>query len=127
MKKNPSTVSSRLTNRPEGSQILPRVEESFLLKCLAEILGLEKDLEVMKINLSLREDFNLIDAYALLDVKGKSTVSRTEMRNALLSFKVCMTDDDLDLLFSQYSIDGSVLTYSNFSDAFLPKDQHYLK
>jgi len=91
-----------------------------MMKCLAEIIGLEKDLEVMKINLSLREDFNLLDAYALLDVKGNTTVSRSELRNALLSFKICMTDDDLNLLFSQYSIDGSVLTYSNFSDAFLP-------
>ncbi len=81
----------------------------------------------MKINLSLREDFNLIDAYALLDVKGKSSVSRTELRDALLSLKICFTDNDLELLFSQYSVDGSVLTYSNFSDAFLPKDQHYLK
>jgi hypothetical protein len=96
MKKNPS---SRQEHRPEGSKILPRCEESFLLKCLTEIMGLEKDYEVMKINLSLREDFNLIDAYALLDVKAKSSVSRTELRNALLSLKICFPENDLELLF----------------------------
>ena len=97
MKQNPL---SRQQHRPEGSKILPRGEESFLLKCLTEIIGLEKDFEVMKINLSVREDFNLIDAYALLDVKGKSSVSRTELHNALLSLKICFTDNDLELLFS---------------------------
>ena len=47
--------------------ILPRTEEAFFLRNLQEVIMYEKDLEVQKINLSLREDFNLIDAFGMLD------------------------------------------------------------
>jgi hypothetical protein len=36
---------------------------------------LEKDIEVKKINLSLREDFNLIDAFGILDEDGKGDIN----------------------------------------------------
>lgn len=35
----------------------------------------EKDLEMAKINLSLREDFNLIDAFGILDEDGKGNLN----------------------------------------------------
>ena len=47
--------------------ILSRTEEAFFLRCFTEVILFEKDLEVQKINLSLREDFNLIDAFGMLD------------------------------------------------------------
>ena len=50
-----------------SSKILSRDEEAFFLKCFSELILFEKDLEVQKINLSLREDFNLIDAFGMLD------------------------------------------------------------
>ena len=40
---------------------------AFLLQCLHEIMKLEKDCEVQKTNLSLKADFNLIDAFGMLD------------------------------------------------------------
>ena len=36
---------------------------------------LEKDFEVQKINLSLREDFNMIDAFGILDEDGKGNLN----------------------------------------------------
>ena len=35
----------------------------------------EKELEIQKINLSLREDFNLIDAFGILDEDGKGNLN----------------------------------------------------
>ena len=55
--------------------ILPRTEEAFFLRCLQEILAFEKDLEIQKINLSLREDFNLIDAFGILDEDGRGDLN----------------------------------------------------
>lgn len=51
---------------------LTRRAENYFVSCLAELIGLEKDLEVLKINLGMREDFNLIDAFGILDTQCKS-------------------------------------------------------
>ena len=59
--------------------ILPREAEGFFIRCLHEILLFEKDLEVQKINLSLREDFNLIDAFGILDEEGRGEMNTEEL------------------------------------------------
>ena len=45
------------------------------MRTLKEIVMFEKDLEIEKINLSLREDFNLIDAFGILDEDGKGNLN----------------------------------------------------
>ena len=45
------------------------------MRTLKEIIMFEKDLEIQKINLSLREDFNLIDAFGILDEDGKGNLN----------------------------------------------------
>jgi hypothetical protein len=47
--------------------ILSREEESSLVAYLHELILAEKDIEVKKINLALRADFNLMDAFSLID------------------------------------------------------------
>lgn len=51
----------------------------------------EKDLEVMKINLSLREDFNLIDAFGILDEEGKGNINPQELHVVLRKLEVPAT------------------------------------
>lgn len=51
----------------------------------------EKDLEVQKINLSLREDFNLIDAFGMLNQGGKGYLNTTEQHVALRDLDVTIT------------------------------------
>jgi len=46
---------------------------------LVKILDLEKDLEKQKIHLSLKCDFNLIDAFRILDPNGVGSVSTQEV------------------------------------------------
>lgn len=54
-----------------------RAEERFLVGCLNDLIGIEKDVENMKIELAQQEDFNLIDAYGILDKHCQSAVSPT--------------------------------------------------
>ena len=58
---------------------MPREEENFFMRCLHEIMILEKDLELRKIGMCLREDFNLIDAFGILDEDGKGNLNPTEL------------------------------------------------
>lgn len=71
LKRSSSIKAKRPTKitRPEGGNILPRSEESYLITSITEIITLEKDLEMLKISLSMRDDFNLIDAFTLLDTR----------------------------------------------------------
>ena len=43
---------------------------------------LEKDFEVQKINLALRDDFNMIDAFGILDEDGKGNLNPQELHVA---------------------------------------------
>ena len=43
----------------------------------------EKDLEAQKISLSRREDFNLIDAFGILDTDSKGNLNPRELHQAL--------------------------------------------
>ena len=107
---------------------MPRTEEAFFLRSLQEILMYEKDLEVQKINLSLREDFNLIDAFGILDEDGKGNLDPQELHVALRKLDIPATQEDCYLLFLRFNREGDgLLKYSEFTSAFMPVDQHYAR
>lgn len=96
-----------------------------MLECLIDLIGLEKEVEIMKINLTLKEDFNLMDAFSLLDRDCRSEVSPTELRRQIAVLGLDLQSDDLVLLFHRFADSDTSLTYSNFTDAFLPCDEYY--
>jgi hypothetical protein len=51
-----------------------------LIGCLVDLISVEKDLEMIKINLTLKPDFNLMDAFSLLDRDCRSEINPTELR-----------------------------------------------
>jgi Ca2+-binding EF-hand superfamily protein len=60
---------------------------------------LEKDLENVKIELAVKDDFNLIDGFGLLDHMGKGFVTPTELRDGLRDLGFRPNLDELHLLF----------------------------
>jgi len=107
------------------SNVLSKAEEKNFVACLAEILTVEKDLEVLKINLSLRYDFTLTDAVKILDVGKKSVLTRIDLRKMLENHKMFLSEEDLHLLFAKLTSDGVNLTYNELSDGLLPSDFYY--
>lgn len=45
------------------------MEQNELANCLKSIVFIERDIESTKIDLALKSDFNLIDAFRLFDMK----------------------------------------------------------
>ena len=82
----------------------------------------------MKINLSLRDDFNLIDAFGILDEDGKGDINPQELHVALRKLDIPATQEDCYLHFLRFNreVDG-LLKYSEFTSAFMPMDQHYAR
>lgn len=51
-------------------------------------LELERRLERAKVDLSLRTDFNLIDAFRVFDTDGKGWITASEIKEGLVHFNV---------------------------------------
>lgn len=86
-------------------------------------LELEKRLERLKIDLTLRTDFNLIDAFRIFDEEGKGWITPQEVKDGLETFNIFANMGDLNLYFFRYDKDeDGRLRYSEFCDSFLPTD-----
>lgn len=57
-----------------------RSDKNGLIEMFQEIAHFEREIEKMKVDLAVREDFNLIDAFGMLDIHGKGYIIPTEMR-----------------------------------------------
>ncbi len=131
-KENRGTVSS-MFKTPEDLQIssfkAPVQDPSYeqeLLKLVQTQIALENNLEQIKTDLSLRTDFNLIDAFRIFDEDGKGWISICEIADGLKTFGVFTHPDNLNLFVKRYDKDKTgKLKYSDFCDAFLPVDHFH--
>jgi hypothetical protein len=86
-------------------------------------LRLEKELEDAKITLAAAADFNLMDAFQVIDRHSKGWVTGPELIEALSEFGSFPHKDDVYLFVRRYDSDSDGrLLYSDFCEAFTPKD-----
>ena len=71
-----------------------------------------------------QHDFNLMDAFQMLDRQGKGYVTGPELIDALYDFGLQPHKEDVYLFVRHYDrdYDGRLL-FSDFADAFCPLDQ----
>jgi len=76
--------------------------------------------------LSLRSDFNLYDAFRLFDKNNNGYLYKFDLEDGLAKLRVYPSRTELNLFFKKYdrNQDGK-LRFSEFSDAFTPKDKIY--
>jgi len=98
-------------------------EEEELVTALREQLKLENDVEEAKITLTACPDFNLMDAFQVIDKYSKGWVTGPEITEALADNGLYPHKDDVYLFVRRYDndSDGRIL-YSDFCEAFTPKD-----
>lgn len=76
---------------------------------------MEVDLENLKIDLSIKPDFNLIDLFRIFDIEGKGYITFEEFKLGLTVFHLFPTHDDAFLLFTRYEAsEPGILRYSEF-------------
>lgn len=89
-------------------------------------LELERQLERAKVDLSLRTDFNLIDAFRIFDSDGKGWLTASEIKEGLSLFNIFAQSEDILFFMLRYDKDeDNRLKYSEFCDAFLPTDSFH--
>lgn len=89
-------------------------------------LELERNIEKSKVSLSLKTDFNLIDAFRLFDPCGTGIASVEDIQKGLEEMGMSASDKELRLFMKRFDkdMDGQ-LRYSEFCDAFLPVDSFH--
>lgn len=98
---------------------------------LKEIIFMERELESAKIELSLKPDFNLLDAFKVIDVQNKGWVSFQELleslhRNLDIDSLSVIAMENIDLLFKRYDTNRDLkLSLAEFCKAFTPTGKEY--
>lgn len=96
-------------------------EELQLIKALKLQINIDKEIEQQKQSLALKNDFNLLDGFRLVDLDGKGFVSNLEFRQAVNLLGVEVTKDEAYLLFKRYDKDNDGLfKYSDFCRMVTP-------
>lgn len=102
-----------------------RIEEE-TIRTLRDLARQEKELELAKQNVALKHDFNLYDAFKILDVRDLGSVDMLDIKKGLESIGLFATSDEINLFIKRYDIDkNQKLRFSEFFDAMLPADAYY--
>jgi Ca2+-binding EF-hand superfamily protein len=101
-------------------------DESELVRAFKEQIALENELEDAKNRLALQPDFNLPDAFDLLDRYNIGSLSANDLSDSLALNGVYALSEDVFLFVKRYdrNADGRI-AQSEFSDAFMPKNASY--
>mmetsp|Transcript_1337 Transcript_1337/g.1733 ORF Transcript_1337/g.1733 Transcript_1337/m.1733 type:complete len:229 (-) Transcript_1337:47-733(-) len=125
-----SSVTPEVPARNAGMNYgsFDRVEQQEFARVLKDNIFLERELESAKIEVALKPDFNLLDAFKIFDTRGTGNVSVQDIIQALrenLGFDT-FTHDDVYLLFRRHDAnnDGK-LNFTEFSNLVLPNSKEY--
>ena len=90
------------------------------------MVTLENDLEKAKQSLSLKADFNLIDAFKIFDKYNLGELYRQDLENGLERLHVYFQRKDVDLFLKRYDLNhDNKLRFHEFTEALLTKDKLY--
>ena len=95
------------------------------MEALKEQIRLDREIEDTKCRLAANhKDFNLMDAFSMIDVFSKGWVTAPEIFEALQTLGCFPHKDDVHLFVRRFDkdSDGRIL-YSDFCDAVSPKDE----
>mmetsp|Transcript_6825 Transcript_6825/g.11514 ORF Transcript_6825/g.11514 Transcript_6825/m.11514 type:complete len:155 (+) Transcript_6825:1209-1673(+) len=101
-------------------------DEREMVQLFFEMILNEKELEEAKHQLVEQADFNLIDAFQMIDDKSLGWVSAPQILTFLVENGVFAHKDDVYSFTRRFDRDNdSRLLYSDFCEAFTPKDSYY--
>mmetsp|Transcript_7632 Transcript_7632/g.7008 ORF Transcript_7632/g.7008 Transcript_7632/m.7008 type:complete len:161 (+) Transcript_7632:1058-1540(+) len=72
---SPLKIKQRENQAPQMSGEFNQVEKGEIAKIFKDIIFLERELETIRIELSLKPDFNVPDAFAMLDLHKRGTIT----------------------------------------------------
>ena len=121
-------LQAEILPRNAGFGNYDRIEQSEFAKVLKENIFLERELEGATIEVALKPDLNLLDAFKIFDTRGTGNISVQDIIQSLrdnLGFDQ-FTHDDVYLLFRRHdSNNDGKLNFTEFSNLILPVSKEY--
>jgi Ca2+-binding EF-hand superfamily protein len=122
---NYNTAEKSMRSSAYKSPIKQEIEDE-TVRTLKEHLNLEKEVESAKVNLAMKPDFNLFDAFKVFDTQSVGYLTVSDLKLGLSDIGVFATYDEVDLFFKRYDKDrDGKLRFSEFCDAIVPNDAYY--
>jgi len=107
---------------------MDRMEQGELTNALKQIIYSERETESIKIELALKSDFNILDAFRMLDFRSLGSFTAADLIEALtrhLGFKD-FAPDDVYMFFKKHDRHHrGRINLQEFSTAYLPFSREY--
>jgi len=98
-------------------------EQGELARTFKQFILLDKEIELMKKELCIRQDFELLSTFQLMDCKGKGLLSAYELEIALNKLQIFPTKYELFLFVKRYDRDfDGKFSFSDYIDSFVPEE-----
>ncbi len=102
------------------------LEECQLNEYLKELMNTENQLENIKIDLALKCDFNVEDAFRIFENCGRGYLTYEDLKCGLNLLDVYASDADIRLLMKRYDLQKNCsLNFSDFFDMIVPFEKDY--
>ena len=96
-----------------------------LISIIKDYLSIEKKLENCKVDLALRSDFNLLDAFRIFDTSKNCYITIIDFVNGLNNLGINKSDVYIGALFRKYTKNCTQMKYPEFCDMIISKDINY--
>ena len=103
-----------------------QVSLNLLVEYYLLLIEVEKILEIEKIELYSKSDFNIDDALNIFRKSNPDYISASELKNGLYNLGIIANNDEVELLIKKYSTNNEfIIDNSDFFDMLVPFDMNY--
>ena len=93
---------------------------------LKQLMQAESKIERMKIDISIRNDFNAEDAFRIFELNGRGFITEDDLKYGLNALDIYPTAPETHLLLKRFDLQKEgVLNYADFFDMVTPFDKSY--
>ena len=113
----------RTTTCPLSS---PSYEQTQFIDYLRMVMDAESKIERSKIDLALRPDFNVEDAFRIFELDGRGFITEDDLKYGLNILELYPTCADVRLLMKRFDLQKEgVLNFADFFDMVTPYEKDY--
>ncbi len=101
-------------------------EENQLNEFLKELMLIEVNIEKLKIDIALKSDFNIEEAFRIFETAERNYLIDKDLKSGLHLLKVYVNDTHIRLLMKRFDLEKkSFLNFSDFFDMIVPFEKDY--
>ena len=103
-------------------------EEKQFIEYLRKAMEHENKIENLKIELSLRCDFNWEEIFRIFELEGRGFLTKEDLSIGFNKFNIYPKDIDISLLLKRYDINKEgIITYPDFFELIVPFSKYHKK